>query len=229
MADNLLKTIGIFGGTFDPIHFGHLRAAIELFEELSLDEIRLIPGKHPPHRMTPLASPEDRLNMIHLAIQGTPLTVDDREMRRDGPSYSIDTLMSLRREYPKASLCMFVGADAFLGLTTWFQWEKLIQLANIIVMQRSGFNLPVNGAIAELIANHRPAENEPIHKNPYGRIFTQNITLLEISASNIRHRIQNKKSPAFLIPDSVHEYIQRHGLYGYDKIVSVTQQETIHV
>lgn len=228
MADNALKTIGIFGGTFDPIHFGHLRAALEIYEELSLDEVRLVPGKHPPHRMTPQASPEDRLHMVQLAIEGTPLTVDDQEMRREGPSYSIDTLMSLRRENPKASLCMVVGVDAFLGLTTWFQWEKLIQLANIIVMYRTGWELPKTGPIAELIQTHAPS-NESINKYPYGRILTQTISILDISASNIRNRIQNNRSPDFLLPEKVHEYIQKHGLYGYDRSKSAKQQETTHV
>jgi len=223
-----LKTIGIFGGTFDPIHCGHLRAGLEIYETLSLNEMRLIPGKHPPHRSTPKASPEHRLNMARLGIQGSPLQIDDCEMRREGPSYSIDTLMALRREYPKASLCMVVGVDAFLGLTSWFQWEKFIQLANIIVMYRAGWSLPKTGITAELLQSHALASKN-LDQVTCGYILTQKITTLEISASQIRNLIEQKRSPAFLLPKSVHEYIQQNKLYGYDENDTMTPKEDVHL
>lgn len=235
------NTIGIFGGTFDPIHCGHLRSALEIYETLNLDEMRLIPGKHPPHRTMPNASPEHRLNMVRLALEGSPLKVDDREMHREGPSYSIDTLMSLRKEYPKASLCMVVGVDAFLGLTTWFQWEKLIQLANIIVMYRTGWTLPNEGPVAELMRTHGLSNTHALSNNPLntvntlnqrtcGCIITQKISALDIAASNIRNIIANGKSPAFLIPEKVNDYIQKHNLYGYEQNSDrIQSEEMTHV
>lgn len=218
-----LKTIGILGGTFDPIHIGHLRSAIEVTESLELDEMRLLPCKYPPHRSTPTVAAEHRLNMVRLAVQGTSLQVDDREMRREGPSYSIDTLMSLKCDFPKASLCMVVGVDAFLGLTTWFQWEKLIQLANIVVMHRSGWELPETGIVAELLQEHALV-GKKLHEVASGHIITQNISGLEISSTHIRNLISQRKSPIFLLPENVYHYIQQHGLYGCDQNSSIHQQ-----
>lgn len=249
MPNRMSKSIGIFGGTFDPIHIGHCRAALEIYQALQLDEMRLIPCKHPPHRAQPSASPEHRLNMAHLAVAGTPLQVDDREMHRDGPSYSVDTLMSLRREFPKASLCFVVGIDAFMGLTSWYQWEKLIQLTNIVVTHRKGYEFPKTGnssnnsGIAALLEkyalNKEKLENQEHQGNPEkqdslcnhlcGKISTQTISGLEISASSIRNLIETKRSPAFLLPEKVLEYIQKNELYGYDSGNVTNQQETIHV
>jgi len=223
MSDRL-RTIGILGGTFDPIHIGHLRAAIEVTENLALDEMRLLPCQYPPHRSTPTVTPEHRLNMVRLAIQGTSLQVDDREMHRDGPSYSIDTLMSFKRDYPKASLCMVVGVDAFLGLTTWFQWETLIQLANIVVIHRSGWELPKTGMIAELL-EERALVGKSVHEVASGHIITQNISGLEVSSTQIRNLISQHKSPLFLLPEKVHSYIQQQRLYGYDQNSSIQQPE----
>jgi nicotinate-nucleotide adenylyltransferase len=153
------KSLGLFGGTFDPIHFGHLRAALEIYQNLKLDEMRIIPCKQPPHRPIPKAAPLDRIEMVRNAVINTPLMLDDREMHRDGPSYTVDTLMSFRREFPRASLCLLVGVDTFLGLTSWHQWEKIIQLANIMVMHRHGWTVPDTGIIAELLQTYAP-END---------------------------------------------------------------------
>lgn len=212
---NRLNTIGIFGGTFDPIHFGHLRAALEIHQQFNLDETRLIPCKHPPHRSAPIASADDRLAMVQLAVLDTALSVDDREMHREGPSYTVDTLMSLRREYPKASLCLIVGSDAFLGLSTWHEWEKLIQLANIIVMIRTGSNVPETGPMVNLLSKHALTPNEQIADFSAGKIVYQKITSLDISATAIRTLIQKEKSPQFLLPVSVFDYIKQHALYHY--------------
>jgi len=207
------KSIGIFGGTFDPIHFGHCRAALEIKQQLKLEELRLIPCKNPPHRTT-IASAEDRLAMLKLAVKNTPLMIDDCEMLRSGPSYTVDTLLSLRKAHPRTSLCLIIAMDAFLGLPTWYEWEKLIELANIAVIDRQGWNMPGSGILAEFFNNHALASKENIIDFTCGKIVLQSITSLDISASNIRLLIQKGHSPQFLLPDSVLEYIQKHTLYS---------------
>lgn len=223
-----LKTLGLFGGTFDPIHFGHLRAALEIKEALQLEEMRLIPAHHPPHRTSPIASPKDRLKMSRIAAKKSGLVVDAQEMRRDGPSYSIDTLMALRKRYPETSFCMVVGLDAFLGLPSWYQWEKLIQLTNIVVMHRTGLTLPKTGFLQDLLSKHTLNAGEKITNFPHGRIITQIITTLDISASQIRDIIQQQKSPDFLLPEKVWQYIRDHELYGYtNHLLTKTEEEKL--
>ena len=128
------SAIGILGGTFDPIHYGHLRTAFELWQELRLAEVRLLPAGTPPHRDQLYAAADVRLRMVRAAVAGQPyFVVDDREVRRTGPSYSVDTLTELRREYPERSLCLLLGMDAFLGLPQWHRWRELLTLAHVVV------------------------------------------------------------------------------------------------
>ena len=208
------KRIGIFGGTFDPVHYGHLRSAFEIHEQLQCEEMRFIPCKQPPHR-TPLASAEHRFTMLRLGLINTPFILDAREMEREGPSYSVDTLLSLREDFKNASLCLIIGRDAFLGLPSWHQWEKLIQLANIIVMYRSGWTIPETGVIVELLKEHELKPHETLQEFSCGKILNQKITGLDISGSEIRNRIKRGLSPQFLLPQTVWEYIQKQKLYGY--------------
>ena len=214
---NPRKSIGILGGTFDPIHFGHLRAALEIFEQFSFQEVRLIPCKSPVHRTEPLASAVDRVNMVKIAIENSPLLLDEKEMRREGPSYSVDTLTELRKEYPDASLCMIIGVDAFLDLPSWHEWEKLLDLTNIIVMCRAGWEMPTNGVMYNLFKKSMLKPKENIINFNAGKILSHQITALNISASTIRGYIQSGYSPQFLLPAKVWEYIQQHALYAYCK------------
>lgn len=214
------RSIGILGGTFDPIHFGHLRAALELYEILKLDEMRLIPCQNPPHRNTAITDSAHRFKMVSLAVENSPLSVDDREMNRKGPSYTFDTLSSLRQEFPVANFYMVLGVDAFLGLHTWHQWEKLIQLTNIVIVHRIGWTFPKDGPMADFLNEHIMTvreENEEVgtvhHLFRSGKIFTQDITTLDIQASRIRSKIALGESPQFLLPDKVMNYIQTNGLY----------------
>ena len=144
--------IGVFGGTFDPIHFGHLRSALEIGESLRLKEIRFIPCRIPPHRDEPLADPLQRLAMVRAALAGQPeMIADDREIKRDGSSYMVDTLESLRNEFVNDPLCLILGMDAFMELPTWHRWQDLLTLAHLVVMHR---NCPEMG--------YRPS----IHRKP---------------------------------------------------------------
>lgn len=210
------KSIGILGGTFDPIHFGHLRAAFEIYQSLKLDEMRLIPCRFPPHRGIPIAEAPHRLHMVSLAIEDSCLKLDEQEMKREGPSYSIDTLMSLRREFPYSALYMVIGLDSFLTLSSWYQWEKLIQLSNIVVIQRMGWNFPEKGDMMDFFKAHSLKKEDNIHQHEYacGKILTQTITSLDIKASGIRSMIASGESPEFLLPKNVLKYIQQRHLYG---------------
>lgn len=219
------KAIGILGGTFDPIHFGHLRSALEIYQQLNFDEMRLIPCKQPPHRTQPFASAADRLAMTRIAVEQSPLMVDDREMHRDGPSYSVDTLLSLRQEYPEASLCFVIGLDAFLNLPTWHKWEKIIQLANIIVMHRGNWSIPTTGTISELLTINALKSSEKILDFSCGKVLEQSITPLNISASNIRSMLQSRISAEFLLPKPVLNYIHQHHLYVSNNQFSIQSTE----
>ena len=214
---NAYRAIGIFGGTFDPVHFGHLRTSLEIQQQLKLDEMRLIPCKHPPHRPPPTASALHRLNMARLGVENSELIVDDREMTRDGPSYSIDTLMSLRREFPRASLNMVVRQDAFLELPSWYQWEKLIQLANIIVICNIDWSMPKAGIMTDFFEAHALAPEESPKDFTAGRVMPLSVTALDIAARKLRALMQAKRSIRFLVPEKVLDYIQKNDLYGYNE------------
>ena len=207
--------IGIFGGTFDPIHFGHLRPLWDVKEALSFDELRLVPSYVPPHRDAPGATPEQRLAMLQLAVADVPeFAIDRREIERGGPSYMVDTLQSLRDEVgAAASLSLILGQDAFNGLSGWYQWQRLIELANIVVMHRPGNCLPKGGEVAELFHSRKVDAPERLQKSPSGRIFVQKVTQLEISATQIRTILAKNGDVRFLLPEPVRQYIAQQRLY----------------
>ena len=138
------KRIGLLGGTFDPVHIGHLRSALEVADALALDELRMMPNARPPHRDTPQVSPQQRLEMVRLAVDGiAPLVVDDRELKRDKPSYTVDTLELMRAELAADDqLFLLLGWDAFCGLPSWHRWEELLQHCHILVLQRPALSAP---------------------------------------------------------------------------------------
>ncbi len=207
--------IGIFGGTFDPIHFGHLRPLLEVQQALRLDEVRLIPSFIPPHRQAPGASAEQRLAMLELAAAETPgFVIDQRELQRGGPSYTVDTLESLRCELGEyKSICLIMGLDAFAGLDNWHQWQRLTELAHIVVMQRPGGLLAKTGAVAELIEKRQVLDVAELQLQAAGRIWFQSVTQLDISATAIREFVAHGQDVRFLTPDCVRHYIETHGLY----------------
>ena len=207
--------IGILGGTFDPIHYGHLRCAQEVFQDLPLDEVRLVPSRIPPHRDTPHASVEQRLQMLKAALDGARgLTVDDRELAREGPSYTVDTLRSLRAELGATPLCLIVGMDAFNGLDRWHRWQELIGLAHIVVAHRPGWLSPPSGVVAELLQRHAAHSSIELRARPFGCILPWPITALAISASAIRAQVAIGKSPRFLVPEAVARIIATERLYA---------------
>ncbi len=203
--------IGIFGGTFDPIHYGHLRSALELKELFELDHIRLIPCAQPVHRDLPTASALQRLKMLQLATQNqADFVIDAQELERVGGSYTFDTLTVLREKYPNESLLLFIGVDAFNDLTTWFQWQELFDLAHIVVITRPNTELkPLNDFFKMRLIN----DKHLLENSLSGRLFFQQITQLAISATAIRGMIAANQNPRFLLPDAVVDYIFKHQLY----------------
>lgn len=212
--------VGIFGGTFDPIHYGHLRLAQEALEQCRLSAVRFIPSGTPPHRASPLAAAEHRVAMARLALQGNPAFVlDEREAGRTDPCYSVDTLAELRSELgADTPLCLLIGSDAFLQLHTWHQWLRLFELAHIVVIQRPG--KPLGNAIVTAEASLREQYQQrlapapaALHETAQGRIVALNMPLLDISATDIRKRAAQGRSLNYLLPEAVNQYIRKQKLY----------------
>ncbi len=208
------KTIGIFGGTFDPIHYGHLRTAFELQQAVNLDEVRFIPCGDPPHKSITAANAQQRFEMAEIAIFDHPRFIaDDREVIRKGASYTVDTLESLRAEFPNASLCLILGMDAFLGLPNWYKWQRILKLANIIVAHRPGWRKPTDGRLKEILMDQGTAFPGELHWHHSGRIYIHAVTQLEIASSRIRDLVQAGNNTRFLLPDKVNEYILNSHCY----------------
>jgi nicotinate-nucleotide adenylyltransferase len=203
--------IGIFGGTFDPIHYGHLRSALEVKEIFGLTEVRLIPCAQPPHREQPAATMQMRLHMLQLAIKNQPgLIIDTRELNRHGASYMVDTLKSLRQEFPNEPLLLFIGSDAFNQLKTWHQWQHLFDFTHVVVMTRPGFNIK---NLDDFFKARLAAGITELAHNAAGKLYFQQVTQLDISATAIRNMIAEQQNPGFLLPDSVIAYIRQNRLY----------------
>jgi nicotinate-nucleotide adenylyltransferase len=206
--------VGILGGTFDPVHLGHLRAALEVREACGLAEVRLVPAGAPPHRPAPVAGAALRLRLLRAAVAGVPgLAVDDRETRRAGPSWTVDTLAGLRAEDPARSLCLVLGADAFLGLEDWHRWRELPALAHLVVVHRPGWTLAPGGELGRLLAERRATDPAALRDPAGGAIFVQAITPLAISSSEIRALLARGGDPRFLVPEAVREILVAGGCY----------------
>ena len=208
------RRIGLLGGTFDPIHIGHLRAAVEVIEFLELDELRLIPSARPPHRRQPQTAAMHRLRMVELAVAGVDgLTVDDRELKRERPSYSVETLESLRQELgDSVQLLLLLGWDAFCGLPGWYRWDELLDLCHILVLQRPDANTEAPEELRNLVAARSTSDPLAL-TGAAAQISSTWQTPLEISATHIRERRRAGRSIRFLTPDAVLNYIQAQGLY----------------
>jgi nicotinate-nucleotide adenylyltransferase len=209
-----MRPIGVFGGTFDPIHYGHLRSAFEMLQALALEEVRFIPCGDPPHRGVTYASADMRLDLVRRAIDGQEaFTADDRELRRGGPSYTIDTLAELRAEFPKRSLGLILGMDAFLGLPGWHRWEDILAIAHIVVAHRPGWKAPDIGVLGDLVAERGTHRVEDLHAETHGRLHIHAVTQLEIASTEIRDLVAAGRDPRFLMPDAVRDRIINTGLY----------------
>lgn len=206
--------IGVFGGTFDPVHFGHLRAAQEARELLGLSDFRLIPAGIPPHRPPPVASAKHRLRMLRLAVRDAPgFCVDDREIRRAGSSYMVDTLGELRPLAGKGPLVLVIGQDAANHLDGWHEWRRIFELAHVAIMRRPDTEFSWRGALKTEMENRLVPSATALAGRPAGAVAMLEITQLAIASTDIRDQLEKARSPRFLLPDPVLEYIRDHRLY----------------
>ena len=212
------EPLGLFGGTFDPVHFGHLRLAEEAIGHLGLGGVRWIPAGQPPHRGRPQVTGQQRLEMVLRSTAGNPFfSVDPSEVEAAAPSYTVTTLERLRGELgTEQPLVLLVGADAFAGLPTWHRWRDIFALAHIAVSHRPGFPVAAASLPAELadeFAARRLDDPSGLRRAPAGAIATFTMTQLAISATQLRALFANGKSARYLLPDSVLDYITRNQLY----------------
>ncbi|MDX1552734.1 MAG: nicotinate-nucleotide adenylyltransferase [Marinobacter sp.] len=206
----------IYGGTFDPIHHGHLRLAVELRERLGVPEVSLMPCHVPPHRDVPGATSEQRVALLELAIADEPgLTLDTRELGREGASYTAETLRQIRAELgPDEPIAMVLGTDSFAGFDRWQEWQRIPELAHIVVVRRPGPGLRPGSVPARLLEERSVGGVDALYQVPCGHILELDPPLLDISATGIRDRILSGRSPRYLLPDRVWQEIRHQGLYG---------------
>lgn len=218
-SPNVSEVLGVFGGTFDPVHFGHLRLAEEARQYLGLTRVRWIPAGQPRHRAVPQVTGRHRLDMVRLALSGNPgFELDAAEVESEQPSFTVPTLERLRQELgAERPLVLLLGADAFAGLPTWHRWKELLTLAHIAVSHRPGFPVEVASLpaqLAELYGRCRLADPGELARQPAGGIVTFAMTQLAISATQIRRLLQNGENARYLLPDAVIDYIARNQLYS---------------
>ena len=214
-AKGSLIPVGVFGGTFNPVHYGHLRSALELVERLGLARLHLMPCAVPPHREAPSCSAHDRAAMVALATEGEGrLHCDTRELERDGPSYTIDSLLDLRGELGAGhSVCMVMGCDAMIKLNTWHRWRELLDVAHIAVIARPGWHFPETGEVAEWLNEHRCDDPAVLGSAPAGGLLVEELRPLDISSTEIRDMLAEGRSARYLLPEPVLDYIQERHLY----------------
>lgn len=208
-----MQLIGVLGGTFDPVHNGHLRLAIESVEQIDLAQVRLIPNGIPNHRAQANADNDTRLSMLAAAVDSPHLVVDSREIDRPGVSYMVDTLSSLKAEFPDDALCLIIGIDAYLGLPQWDRWESLFELAHLLVATRPGLKIAPSAALESATATRVASNSASLLSSPHGQIYFMNIPLLDISASDIRARCRAGLDISYLVPSSVQHIIKQKRLY----------------
>lgn len=211
MSNNL---IGVLGGTFDPIHFGHLRLALEVQQQLNCKEIRFIPCQNPVLDKTAQATIDQRLAMLQLALTDQKnFVLDDREIKRDTPSYMADTLISLREEFPQQTLCLIIGNELFPQLPRWHRWQELLELAHFIVVTRPGFKIDLSKELDTLWQKHVIQDKQLLLTKKSGCLLSLPITQLLIASTAIREQIGQHISPRYLLPDSVLRYIEHNKIY----------------
>lgn len=210
-----MKALGLLGGTFNPVHVGHIRGAIEARERLALDQVLLIPANLPPLKAAPGVDARHRLRMLELAVADEPgLAVDSRELDREGVSYTVQTLQALRNAYGEAvSLTFIIGADCLTTLDQWYHWQQLTKLANIAVIDRpdSGGVIPVQ--VAAWLEDNA-CQPSDLARRPCGGVVRLGQSPLAISSTELRAAIASGKNVRFLLPDPVIEYISDHDLYS---------------
>ena len=210
----LKEPIALFGGTFDPVHYGHLRCADEARLKLGLKNLYLLPAGTPPHRKPPQATTKQRLEMLQLVQQEFPqLEIDDRETRRSGPSYMVDTLQELRAEFPQTPLLLLIGQDAANQLHSWFHWQQLFDLAHIVILTRPGAKAEYRSDLARQIQRRLGADVQSLCRSEAGGVLYLEVTAIDVSATSIKSIIRLGRSPHSMLPGAVLDYINENQLY----------------
>lgn len=210
------QLIGILGGTFDPVHNGHLAIAYSLINQLSCEQIQFIPCRHPPHRQEPTTTPLHRLTMLQLATKHLPqFYINEIELRREGPSYMVDTLTELNQELPHAALGLIVGVDVLTKFNTWHRWQSILQLAHLIVVNRPDYELPHEHWLQSLLQQHRCDQHEQLISQKNGYIYFHDMPPNFTSASNIRRLLQEGEDITNEVPSNVAAYISQNHLYSF--------------
>lgn len=206
--------IGLFGGTFDPVHYGHLRAALEVRDRVGLDDFRLLPAGIPPHREKPVAPAADRRAMLQLAVADCAgFRVDDRELRRPGFSYMVDTLAEVRSEEGRSPLVLILGQDAANLLDGWHEWRKIFDLAHLVIMRRPDSSPSWSGELQQTVRTRLVDSPDRLLGEPAGCVLPLEVTQLAITSTSIRRQFGDGHSPRFLMPDSVMDYVLQKKLY----------------
>lgn len=211
-----IKLHALLGGTFDPIHYGHLQPAEALAAQVGLQKVTLMPNNVPPHRPQPEATPAQRVEMVRLAIAGNPLfELDLREMQRSTPSYTLETLEELRAERgPRQPLAFIIGQDSLLTLHQWHRWQALLSFCHLLVCQRPGYRSEMETPeLQRWLDQHLTRDALLLQHTPAGKVFLAETPLVDISATEIRRRRHQGKSDSDLLPPAVSDYIDREGLY----------------
>ena len=216
--------VGVLGGTFDPVHNGHLRLAMEMATALNMAHVRLVPCARPPHRGAPTASPGQRAKWIRVAVSTEPrLRLDDRELLRDGPSYTVDTLASMRKDMPDTPLCLIMGRDVFAKLPQWHQWERIFDSAHIVLIDRPDIDATLDPEASTALAERAVDDVQALHDTLCGHIYTYTPPPLAISASYIRQLLAENQSPRYLLPMAVLDDIMDAGVYQPQPATAATQ------
>lgn len=209
----MTQHLGVFGGLFDPIHLGHLRVALEVYEALALSEVLFVPCGQPVHRAAGTLDAHQRLALVEQAVATHPhFRVCDWEVQRDAPSYMVDTLTHLRAQHPDATLTLIVGADAFAHILSWKAPDTILGLANIVVVSRKASPL-WSEALQQWVTEHESPSLDALGEAPFGRIASLSLSDIPIASTQVRHLLAQKKSVQYLLPEAVYDYIEKRGWY----------------
>lgn len=210
------KAIGFLGGSFDPIHFGHLRPALEIKNALDLHKLFLMPNHIAPHKNKAQCSSEQRVKMLELALQSQPeITIDIRELHRHKASYTIDSLIELKKEFPNSPICFIMGMDSLISFDKWHRWQEIMDYCHLIISHRPGWNLEFNESVQHIVDRHKTTNISDLHQQQCGKIFFQETTQLAISSSAIRNIAKQDGDIHYLLPDAVCHYIKTNNLYRF--------------
>ena len=214
LSPSNFQRIGIMGGMYNPVHNAHLRVAIECQEKFNFDELKMLPCAVPPHRDSPEVDSQQRCEMLRLALSDVDnISVDTRELDRSGMSYTVDTLRSLKIDFPDVKLFLIVGSDAFQGLNTWHKWKEILQLSNIVIAQRPDNENNLKSEVGQQLKECFTKDIDAFLDSDAGQVFSLVVSQMEISSSQIRELIGKNMSAQFLVPDVVLDFIKEYKLY----------------